>query len=181
MILISLEFWDPVNEVWMRFCTKWVYKSNDLMHDICLYLKNIINLCTDSTAKAHRDRGRCAATGKSREQRNRNGAAVRAAGNSWKEAWGHTLHSKCPRAAASISMSWWAQAEGACPSPLELCRQGTATATCPFRVGWALGISKKYKNDRVSGYPWTEEGDIDMEIRLPRKAPGWRLLVHLIN
>lgn len=65
MILISLEPWDLVNEVWMCFCTKWVYKSSDLMHDICLYLKNIINLCTNSTAEAHRDRGLCVATGNS--------------------------------------------------------------------------------------------------------------------
>lgn len=61
MILISLEPWDLVNEVWMWFRTKWVHKSNDLLHGICLYLKNIINLCTDNTAKAHRDRGWCVA------------------------------------------------------------------------------------------------------------------------
>lgn len=61
------------------------------------------------------------------------------AGTAWREAWGHSLHSKCPRAAASIPVSWWAQAEGACPASLDLCRQGTATATCSFR-----GLSSWY-------------------------------------
>ena len=32
----------------------WVYKSSDLTHSICLYLKNITNLCTDNVAKAHK-------------------------------------------------------------------------------------------------------------------------------
>lgn len=102
------------------------------MHDICFYVKIIINLCTGNMAKAHRDRGLCAAIGNSREQRRRNGAAVRPAGNSWRETWGHTLHSQCPRAAASIP-------ECVCPVPLDLCKQGTATAALPTNLPGTAG------------------------------------------
>lgn len=141
MILISLEPWDLVNEVWTCFCTKWVYKSSDLTHDICLYLKNIINLCTDSTAKAHRDRGLCVVTGNSQGAKVQKGDCCNASGEflerSMRAHIAFQMHQSCCQHSCErigTGRAWTLQA-----GPLDLCRQGTAAAAPPTSLPGRAG------------------------------------------
>lgn len=146
MILISLEPWDLVNEVWMWFRTKWVHKSNDLLHGICLYLKNIINLCTDNTAKAHRDRGWCVA-------RQIPGAKA--------QKWGCCKGSReslerSMRAHIALQMpqSCWQHScelmcTGSTSGSLQAGQSNTYLSLQSGLICWYF--KKKYRNDRISG------------------------------